>query len=129
KSRIRRNIKLAESPSFGKTILSYDPASNGAADYRSLAKEILSMEGAAVAPADAAALTPSPGTPGEGRGEGQLPIPPVPAASPKPSIQPPLNPEPRTLNPKKPKLAVLVTPEEAARLKAAKLPELADKPV
>jgi chromosome partitioning protein len=129
KSRIRRNIKLAESPSFGKTILSYDPMSNGAADYRSLAKEILSMEGAAVAPAEAATLTPSPGTPGEGQGEGSLAISRAPIASPKPSIPPLLNPEPRTLNPKKPKVAVLVTPEEAARLKAAKVPELADKPV
>jgi chromosome partitioning protein len=39
-SRIRRNIKLAESPSFGQTILQYDPASNGATDYRALAREI-----------------------------------------------------------------------------------------
>jgi chromosome partitioning protein len=42
-SRIRRNIKLAESPSFGKTILTYDSASNGAADYRALATEIAGM--------------------------------------------------------------------------------------
>jgi len=41
KTRIRRNIKLAESPSFGQTILQYDPQSNGAADYRSLAEEVL----------------------------------------------------------------------------------------
>ena len=33
-TRIRRNIKLAESPSFGQTILAYGPTSNGAADYR-----------------------------------------------------------------------------------------------
>ena len=43
-SRIRRNIKLAESPSFGQNILAYDPSSNGAADYRSLAAELVSME-------------------------------------------------------------------------------------
>src|SRR6476619_701006 len=41
KSRIRRNIKLAESPSFGQHIIKYDPASNGAADYRALAKEVV----------------------------------------------------------------------------------------
>jgi chromosome partitioning protein len=41
KTRIRRNIKLAESPSFGQHILKYDPASNGAADYRALAREVL----------------------------------------------------------------------------------------
>jgi chromosome partitioning protein len=42
-SRIRRNIKLAESPSFGQTILKYDPSSNGAADYRALAAELAEM--------------------------------------------------------------------------------------
>ena len=34
KTRIRRNIKLAESPGFGQTILAYGSDSNGAADYR-----------------------------------------------------------------------------------------------
>jgi chromosome partitioning protein len=43
KSKIRRNIKLAESPSFGKTIIAYEPTSNGATDYRSLAREVLAM--------------------------------------------------------------------------------------
>jgi len=47
KSRIRRNIKLAESPGFGQTIMKYDPASHGAVDYRSLAGEVLAMESAA----------------------------------------------------------------------------------
>jgi chromosome partitioning protein len=42
-TKIRRNIKLAESPSFGQTIIAYDPSSNGAADYRSLAKEVFAM--------------------------------------------------------------------------------------
>lgn len=43
KSKIRRNIKLAESPSFGKHIIAYEPSSNGAADYRALAREVLAM--------------------------------------------------------------------------------------
>jgi chromosome partitioning protein len=43
KTKIRRNIKLAESPSFGQNILSYDPLSNGASDYRNLAKEVVEM--------------------------------------------------------------------------------------
>jgi chromosome partitioning protein len=47
KSKIRRNIKLAESPSFGQTILEYDSASHGAADYRALAREVLEMKSAA----------------------------------------------------------------------------------
>ncbi len=42
-AKIRRNIKLAESPSFGQTILKYEPTSNGATDYRALAREILQM--------------------------------------------------------------------------------------
>jgi chromosome partitioning protein len=43
KSKIRRNIKLAESPSFGQTIIMYEPSSNGAADYRALAREVAEM--------------------------------------------------------------------------------------
>jgi chromosome partitioning protein len=50
KNKIRRNIKLAESPSFGQTILKYDSASNGAVDYRALAAEIAGMDQAAAAP-------------------------------------------------------------------------------
>jgi len=42
-SKIRRNIKLAESPSFGQTILHYGPTSHGAADYRALAQEVLKL--------------------------------------------------------------------------------------
>jgi len=38
---IRRNIKLAESPSHGATIFDYAPKSNGALDYARLAAEIL----------------------------------------------------------------------------------------
>jgi len=54
KSKIRRNIKLAESPSFGKHIIAYEPTSNGAADYRALAREVLSMSAEAL-PSTAAA--------------------------------------------------------------------------
>ena len=36
-TKIRRNIKLAESPSFGQNILKYGPTSAGANDYRALA--------------------------------------------------------------------------------------------
>ncbi|UCC98749.1 MAG: AAA family ATPase [Phycisphaerales bacterium] len=37
---IRRNIKLAEAPSYGKTIFEYEPACNGAEDYRNVAEFI-----------------------------------------------------------------------------------------
>ena len=39
-TRIRRNIRLAEAPSFGQSILEYAPHSNGARDYRQLAREV-----------------------------------------------------------------------------------------
>jgi chromosome partitioning protein len=42
-TKIRRNIKLAESPGHGEHIIKYDPGSNGAADYRSLARELLGL--------------------------------------------------------------------------------------
>jgi len=41
-TRIRRNVRLAEAPSFGQSIFQYAPKSNGAADYRALCREILS---------------------------------------------------------------------------------------
>lgn len=44
KTVIPRSIRLAEAPSFGKTILSYDPRSKGAEAYIQLAKEILANE-------------------------------------------------------------------------------------
>ncbi len=43
-TRIRGNIKLAESPSYGKTILEYASTCHGAIDYIALAKEVAEME-------------------------------------------------------------------------------------
>src|SRR5882672_7965486 len=39
---IRRNVRLSESPSYGKPICLYDAASAGSQDYRDLAKELIS---------------------------------------------------------------------------------------
>ena len=58
KSKIRRNIKLAESPSFGQHIIAYEPSSNGAADYRSLAKEVISMQDEIAGPAVSVTVNP-----------------------------------------------------------------------
>ena len=41
---ISRNVKLSESPSFGKPIILYDIMSAGAENYLSLAKEIMNDE-------------------------------------------------------------------------------------
>ncbi len=42
-TRIRRNIRLAEAPSFGQSIFQYAPHSHGATDYRRLACEVLGL--------------------------------------------------------------------------------------
>jgi chromosome partitioning protein len=62
---VRRNIKVAEAPSHGKTIIEYAPQSAGARDYRKLAVEILN-----------AAAEPGPAT------EEKAPDPPPPADPP-----------------------------------------------
>jgi chromosome partitioning protein len=45
---IRRNIKLAECPSFGQSIFAYAPSSHGAQDYAALAEEVLGNDGSVV---------------------------------------------------------------------------------
>lgn len=42
-TRIRRNIRLAEAPSFGQSIFQYAPDSHGAEDYRQLTAEIIGL--------------------------------------------------------------------------------------
>ncbi|MEW6230915.1 MAG: ParA family protein [Chloroflexota bacterium] len=41
---IPRSIRLSEAPSYGQTILEYDPTSRGAVAYQNLAEEVLSRE-------------------------------------------------------------------------------------
>lgn len=53
-TRIRRNIKLAEAPSFGQSIFDYAPKSSGAQDYADLVQELLSLELQMSQPAPAA---------------------------------------------------------------------------
>ncbi len=40
---IRRNIRLAEAPSFGQSIFEYAPQSHGAEDYQMLAREVMGL--------------------------------------------------------------------------------------
>ena len=49
-TRIRRNIKLAECPSYGQSVLAYAPKCPGAADYLSLAREVLGQPAAVAKP-------------------------------------------------------------------------------
>ena len=41
---VRKNVRLAEAPSFGLPIVSYDPRCHGAEDYRCLAREVLETD-------------------------------------------------------------------------------------
>jgi len=41
---IRKNVKLAESPSHGKPIILYDPEAAGAHDYMALTREVIAQE-------------------------------------------------------------------------------------
>jgi len=53
---IPRNIRLAEAPGFGQSILQYDPKSRGAEAYLNFAREFLSRRGLAQAPAPASSV-------------------------------------------------------------------------
>jgi chromosome partitioning protein len=44
RSVIPRSVRLAEAPSYGRSILQYDPKSRGGKAYENLAKEVLSFE-------------------------------------------------------------------------------------
>jgi len=41
---IPRSVRLAEAPSYGRSILQYDPKSSGAKAYEELAREIIALK-------------------------------------------------------------------------------------
>lgn len=45
---VPRNVRISESPSHGQPVVTYDPASTGAAAYRQAAREVLERSGRAV---------------------------------------------------------------------------------
>ena len=61
RTRIRNNVKLAEAPSFGRTIFEHAPDSNGARDYEAFANEFLASIG--MGTASAQPEIPAPSTP------------------------------------------------------------------
>jgi len=78
---IRRNIKLAECPSYGKTIFSYEPGSRGAEDYAALADEFIESLHIARGAENATDETPA-------AGEAIIELPPAPPTESTPSIEP-----------------------------------------
>lgn len=48
KSKIRRNIKLAEAPGFGQSIFDYAPKCSGASDYSGMVLEVMRMQDATI---------------------------------------------------------------------------------
>ncbi len=50
RTRVRNNVRLAEAPSHGKTILDYAPDSYGAEDFRALAREVAGIPDPAPVP-------------------------------------------------------------------------------
>ena len=63
---IPRNVRLAEAPSFGKPILSYDKTSRGAEAYERLAKEFLEKNGISMPSVEVTSNeTASPSTPAQ----------------------------------------------------------------
>ncbi|MEL6522004.1 MAG: ParA family protein [Pseudomonadota bacterium] len=44
KTRVPRNVRVSEAPSFSKPVISFDPTSKGSLAYRALAQEILSRD-------------------------------------------------------------------------------------
>jgi len=74
---IRRNIKLAEAPSYGKTIFEYEPNCHGAEDYNKVAEFVNAQF---YVPAQAE--MPQPTTSNEIQNESDVPEPPVPEIQP-----------------------------------------------
>ena len=80
---IRKNIKLAEAPSFGQTIFDYAPWCPGALDYRTLAERIIAQH---ETPSDVETLSPAP--PVEPKPKAPVPAAPAPAPAPVPASAP-----------------------------------------
>ena len=70
RTRIRNNVKLAEAPSFGRTIFEHAPDSNGARDYEAVADELLERLGMAKPVTAAEPVEAKPQTDGELAAEG-----------------------------------------------------------
>lgn len=49
RTRVPRNVRISEAPSFAKPVLAYDTLSKGSAAYRALAEELLSRQPGSVA--------------------------------------------------------------------------------
>jgi chromosome partitioning protein len=57
---VRKNVRLAEAPGFGRPITQYDPECHGSEDYRALAQEVMAMEATLTEPRRRVALSSQP---------------------------------------------------------------------
>ncbi|MGE5295603.1 MAG: ParA family protein [Solirubrobacterales bacterium] len=95
---IRRNIKLAEAPSYGKTIFEYDPDCNGTEDYRKVGNFFLGISDDGEETPAPAASQPAPAieTQAEPQAQAEIPAQPEAAAASAPTpveireVQPPV---------------------------------------
>ncbi len=85
---IRRNIKLAEAPSYGRTIFEYEPNCNGARDYQKVAQFLENPDG----PPERQELTDDTDTQDPtpfAHEEAPIPIEALPPVSPQPALEDP----------------------------------------
>lgn len=119
---IGRNIRLAESPSYGQSVFDYAPTSRGAHDYAALAEEVLGMFD----------LPPEPETPEPEKPESETPELETPQLDPppKPTETPEPHPPPKPQEAPKPEmLAQAETPEPHAPLKTDETPHEPQSPM
>ena len=96
---IRRNIKLAECPSFGQTIFEYAPTAAGASDYEALARNLTGAPEPTIEPKPEPASTETSPAPIEHAPETNPESQNEPTPSPEPEIQAQVEPKPQTPEP------------------------------
>lgn len=128
---IRRNVKLAECPSYGQSIFEYAPRSNGATDYLALADELLAfLEGPPpVVSAPVIQLSPAPSNNGQSVPKARTPGTPPQVAAPAPIVESTAPPEPVQTPPAKAASSAKTAPTgRSVRAESVKIEKAATAP-